>query len=177
MSPVSTRICVPNLVAVRRSCRKKGGGYRQTDRQAKKTAALYSRYKCDRITKIQKRAIRLTRALLRLERTMNCWREGREGKGGWGREGGEGTEGGWGERVGRGREGEREGGERGRVGERGRAGREEGWGGRVGREVGEGRGGEGRGGEGRGGMTVIHIVIGMFTSNPMIPQYLNNNLT
>ena len=39
------------------------------------------------------------------------------------------------------------------------------------------RGGEGRGGEGRGGMTVIHIVIGMFTSNPMIPQYLNNNLT
>ena len=53
--------------------------------------------------------------------------EGREGKGGWGREGGEGTEGGWGEMVGR------------------------------------GRGGEGRGGEGRGGMTVIHIVIGMFT--------------
>ena len=42
---------------------------------------------------------------------------------------------------------------------------------------GEGRGGEGRGGEGRGGMTVIHIVIGMFTSNPMIPQYLNNILT
>ena len=31
--------------------------------------------------------------------------------------------------------------------------------------------------EGRGGMTVIHIVIGMFTSNPMIPQYLNNILT
>ena len=46
-------------------------------------------------------------------------------------------------------------------------GREGGWGGRVGREV----------GEGRGGMTVIHIVISMFTSNPMIPQYLNNNLT
>ena len=73
-----------------------------------------------------------------------------------GREGGEGTwgrEGGW---------GEREGGEGGRGGE--------------GREVGEweGRGGKG---EGRGGMTVIHIVIGMFTSNPMIPQYLNNNLT
>ena len=46
---------------------------------------------------------------------------------------------------------------------------------------GEGRGGEGRGGEGRGegrgGMTVIHIVIGMFTSNPMMPQYLNDNLT
>ena len=42
---------------------------------------------------------------------------------------------------------------------------------------GEGRGGEGRGGEGRGGETVIHIVIGMFTSNPMIPQYLNNILT
>ena len=53
--------------------------------------------------------------------------EGREGKGGWGREGGEGTEGGWGR----------------------------GW----------------------GGVTVIHIVIGMFTSNPMIPQYLNNILT
>ena len=37
---------------------------------------------------------------------------------------------------------------------------------------------QGRGGEGReGGMTVIHILIGMFNSNPMIPQYLNNNLT
>ena len=59
--------------------------------------------------------------------------------------------------------------------------REGGEGGRGGR-VGEGRGGDGtgrdgRGGEGRGGMTVIHIVIGMFTSNPMIPQYLNNILT
>ena len=43
----------------------------------------------------------------------------------------------------------------------------------MGREGGWG----GRGGERRGGMTVIHIVIGMFTSNPMIPQYLNNNLT
>ena len=42
---------------------------------------------------------------------------------------------------------------------------------------GVGRGGEGRGGEGEGGMTVIHILIGMFNSNPMIPQYLNNNLT
>ena len=31
--------------------------------------------------------------------------------------------------------------------------------------------------EGGGGMTVIHILIGMFNSNPMIPQYLNNNLT
>ena len=47
-----------------------------------------------------------------------------------------------------------------------------------------GRGGRGRGGReggmdgGReGGMTVIHILIGMFNSNPMIPQYLNNNLT
>ena len=40
MSPISTRICVPNLVAVGRSCRKKMGG---TDRQTKKTAALYSR--------------------------------------------------------------------------------------------------------------------------------------
>ena len=32
MSPISPRICVPNLVAVRRSCRKKRGG---TDRQRK----------------------------------------------------------------------------------------------------------------------------------------------
>ena len=40
---------------------------------------------------------------------------------------------------------------------------------------GEGRGGEGRGTDGR--MTVIHILIGMFNSNPIIPQYLNNNLT
>ena len=38
---------------------------------------------------------------------------------------------------------------------------------------GRGRGGEGRGrgGEGKGGMTVIHILIGIFNSNPMIPQY------
>ena len=71
-----------------------------------------------------------TRALLRLERTMNLlgWKggEGRMGERGWGgdggrvgREGGEGTwgrEGGWGEREG---EGEREGGERGRVGREG----------------------------------------------------------
>ena len=43
--------------------------------------------------------------------------------------------------------------------------------------MGGGREGGGRG-EGReGGMTVIHILIGMFNSNPMIPQYLNNNLT
>ena len=75
--------------------------------------------------------ITITRALLRLERTMNLL---------------EGVKGG-----------------EGRVGERGRGG--------------EGRGGEGRGGEGRGGMTVIHILIGMFNSNPMIPQHLNNNLT
>ena len=59
---------------------------------------------------------------------------------------------------------------------------ERGWGG-DGERVGRGRGGEREGGGrkggwgGRGGMTVIHIVIGMFTSNPMIPQYLNNNLT
>ena len=55
--------------------------------------------------------------------------------------------------MGRGRGGEREGG--------------------VEREGGGGR--EGRGGD--GGITVIHILIGMFNSNPMIPQYLNNNLT
>ena len=59
--------------------------------------------------------------------------------------------------MGRGRGGEREGGERGRVRERGRVGREGGWGEREGEE---GRGGEGRGGEGRGGMMVIHIVMG-----------------
>ena len=92
----------------------------------------------------------LTRALLRLERTMNLLEGGKGGEGRVGRESGEGIEGGWGEGVGRGC---------------------------VGREGGEGRGGEGRGGEGRGEMTVIHIVIGMFNSNPMIPQYLNNNLT
>ena len=34
MSPISTRICVPNLVAVRRSCGKRGEGV-QTDRQRK----------------------------------------------------------------------------------------------------------------------------------------------
>ena len=66
----------------------------------------------------------------------------------------EGGKGGWGREGGEGTEG----GWEGDVGERG------GWG----REV-------GRGGE--GGMTVIHIIIGMFNSNPMIPQYLNNNLT
>ena len=56
--------------------------------------------------------------------------------------------------------------ERGRGGER-EGGGEGGWGEKEGREV----------GEGRGGMTVIHILIGLFNSNPMIPQYLNNNLT
>ena len=45
------------------------------------------------------------------------------------------------------------------------------------REGGEGRGGEGGEGGREGGMTVIQILIGMFNSNPMIPQYLNNNLT
>ena len=45
---------------------------------------------------------------------------------------------------------------------------------------GEGMGGDGRGWEGmggEGGMTVVHILTGMFNSNPMIPQYLNNSLT
>ena len=64
--------------------------------------------------------------------------------------------------------------------ERGKGGGGEGGGERVGRG-GEGEGGRdgGRegGGRGEGGMTVIHILIGMFNSNPMIPQYLNNNLT
>ena len=38
----------------------------------------------------------------------------------------------------------------------------------------------GREGEREGGMTALHlhlhIIIGMFNINPMIPQYLNNNL-
>ena len=39
-----------------------------------------------------------------------------------------------------------------------------------------GGGGEGEGvGDGR--TTVIHILIGMFNSNPTTPKYLNNNLT
>ena len=42
MSPISTQICVPNLVAVRWSCLKKRGGYTQTGRQ-RETAALYNR--------------------------------------------------------------------------------------------------------------------------------------
>ena len=44
---------------------------------------------------------------------------------------------------------------------------------------GGGEGGRERreGGRGEGGMTVLRILIGMFNSNPMIPQYLNNNLT
>ena len=42
---------------------------------------------------------------------------------------------------------------------------------------GGGGGGEGEEGGREGGMTVIHILIGMFNSNPMIPQYLNTNLT
>ena len=41
----------------------------------------------------------------------------------------------------------------------------------------EGSGGGGREGGREGVMTVIHILIGRFNSNPMIPQYLNNNLT
>ena len=55
-------------------------------------------------------------------------------------------------------------------------GREGGEGGSGGREGGR-EGGEGGEGGREGGMTVIHILIGMFNSNPMIPQYLNNNLT
>ena len=66
---------------------------------------------------LHKQKLAITRALLRLERTMNLL-EG--GKGGEGRVG----ERGWGGRVGRGRGGEREGvGER-EGGERGRVGRE-----------------------------------------------------
>ena len=42
-----------------------------------------------------------------------------------------------------------------------------------GREGGRG----GREGGREGGMPVIHILIGMFNSNQMIPHYLNNNLT
>ena len=58
----------------------------------------------------------------------------------------------------------------------GRVGEERGWGGDMGREGGWGRAGDrgGREGEVEGGMTVIHILIGMFNSNPMIPQYYWN---
>ena len=55
-------------------------------------------------------------------------------------------------------------------------GREVGEGGRERREGGRGREGGMEGGR-EGGMTVIHILIGMFNSNPMESQYLNNNLT
>ena len=58
----------------------------------------------------------------------------------------------------------------------GKGGTEEWEGGRLEREGWRGREG-GREGWRDGGMTVIHILIGMFNSNPMIPQYLNNNLT
>ena len=83
-----------------------------------------------------------------------------------GREGGEGDRGGEG-RGGSG--GERRGGQ-GRAGQAGQG--RQGRGGQGWAEycrAGEGRG-QGRAGE--GGMTVIHILIGMFNSNPMIPQYL-----
>ena len=99
----------------------------------------------------------VNRALLRLERTMNLF-GGREGA----REGG--SEGA--------REGRSEGGR-----ERGREGARERW--NEGAREGGREGGSERGSEGgrEGGMTVIHIILGMFNSNPMIPQYLNNNLT
>ena len=35
----------------------------------------------------------------------------------------------------------------------------------------------GREGGREGGMTGIHSILGMFNSNPVTPQYLNNNLT
>ena len=50
-------------------------------------------------------------------------------------------------------------------------------GGREGRREGGKEGAEGGRGGREGGMTVIHIIIGMFNSNPMTPQYLNTNLT
>ena len=71
-----------------------------------------------------------TRALLRLERTMNLLEGGKGGEWRMGERGWRGNGG----RVGRGRGGEREGGERGRVMER---------------EGGRGGKGKGRGGEGR----------------------------
>ena len=55
-----------------------------------------------------------------------------------------------------------------------REGGREGWEGWIGGMDGWREGGSEGGRE--GGMTVIHILIGMFNSNPMIPQYLNNNL-
>ena len=51
---------------------------------------------------------------------------------------------------------------------KGGGGREGGEGGRAGREGGKEGGRD-------GWMTVIRILIGMFNSNPMIPQYLNSN--
>ena len=50
-------------------------------------------------------------------------------------------------------------------------------GGREGEEGGREGGRERREGGREGGMTVIHFLIGMFNSNPMIPHYLNNNMS
>ena len=66
------------------------------------------------------------------------------------------------------------------MGEGGRGGREGGEGGRGGRggreREREGGGGWGEGGR-EGGMTVVHIVIGMFNSNPMIRLTHGSNNT
>ena len=82
--------------------------------------------------------------------------------------------GGRGLREGGGGRGEREGREGGREAE--------GRGGEGGEREREGKGGRGRGRERREGkdnefVVSVTSVIGMFNSNPMIPQYLNNNLT
>ena len=58
----------------------------------------------------------------------------------------------------------------GREGGEGRGGREVGRGGDGWREGGMGGGWGGGGGGREGGMNVIHILICMFNSNPMIPQ-------
>ena len=50
MSPISTRICVPNVVAVRRSCRKKGGTDRQTDKGKLQLYIIDSVVTCRQIT-------------------------------------------------------------------------------------------------------------------------------
>ena len=95
---------MPNLVAVRRSSRKKGGGYRQT----KKTAALYSR--------LSGYPASLGRREGGVGRGCKGGREGREG--GWGREKGWRREGEGGLEAREGGGG-REGGERGMEGREG----------------------------------------------------------
>ena len=119
MSPISTRICVPNLVAVGWSCKKKGGGV-QTDKGKRQ---LYSRL-AGYPASLGRKGGRG-----REERGREGVEEGGGGEG-WelregGEEGGKEGEGERGMKKGRGREGGREGeeGEGGREGEGGEGGR------------------------------------------------------